>query len=167
MIDRGALVLARDPTRPYRGVNRPGLDAQAFTGRKGRDLAQRYRDAVIAGEGVLEDLDDAIELRDAAARLGLNTLEVIVFEVPQEPAPRTGGLAIAVNPPAEGLVLLGWDAIEMLEPFWSPLAHAATEVPRNPHGLIAERADAEQFVRSWNERHADDDPVVAVRIWGA
>ena len=69
MIDRGALVLALQGT--YRGLHRTPLDGMTFTGRKGRSLAERYTRAVIAGDGVLEDLDEAIALRDQARKLGL------------------------------------------------------------------------------------------------
>jgi hypothetical protein len=165
MIDRGALVLEMPQGGAYRGVNRPALDAQKFTGRKGRDLAQRYRDAIVAGDGVLEDLDDAIELRAAAEHIGVTGLEVIVFEVPQEPMPRPGALPIATNPPAEGLLLLGWDVIEVLEPFWSPLASPDAGRAVNDHALFPDRTSADAFARTWNEAHADDEPVVAVRIW--
>ena len=115
MIDRGALVLGPSPVAAsYRGVHRPPLDAQAFTGRRGRELARRYADAVVAGDGVIEDLDDAITLRGEATAMGIAGLDVVVFELPQEPAPRPGAVPIAFEPPAEGLRLLGYDVIESL-----------------------------------------------------
>jgi hypothetical protein len=165
MIDRGALVLAPFAGAPYRGVYRPPLDAQHFTGRRGRDLARRYREALVAGEGVIEDLDEAVALRDAATRIGIVGLEVVVFEIPQEPAPSARALPIAPLPPAEGLVLLGYDVIEPIEPFWSPLATASPPCPVNEHGLIARRADAEAFAQRENERGASEDVLVAVRVW--
>ena len=165
MIDRGALVVARIEGETYRGVHRLALDAQPFTGKRGRELGQRYRDAIVAGDGVIEDLDEAIALCEAATKIGVEKLEVLVFEVPQEPAPRAGSLPIAAPQPAEGLVLLGWDAIEMLEPFWSPVAAGKCEAARNEHGLMPDRAAADAFVSGWNRAHADEDPVVAVRVW--
>jgi hypothetical protein len=164
MIDRGALVVTRPTGAVYRGVHRASLDATHFTGRKGKELAARYREAIVAGEGVLEDLDEAIELRNAAEKIGIVGLEVIVFEVPQEPPPPPRGLPIAPVQPAEGLVLLGWDVIEVIEPFWSPLTQpAGTAV--NEHGLLADRATADGYARTWNAAHTDDDPLVAVRVW--
>ena len=166
MIDRGALVLARAAEPSYRGVHRSALDSAAFTGRKGKDLAARYRDGVVAGEGVLEDLDEAIALRDVADKIGVTGLEVIVFEVPQEPMPVARGLPLAPVPPAEELILLGWDVIEVIEPFWSPLAQPSEEAPAvNAHGLLADRATADAYARAWNAAHADEEPLVAVRVW--
>src|SRR4051794_16033813 len=115
MLDRGALVLERAEGRAYRGVHRRPLDAMPFTGRKGKTLARRYADAIVAGDGVLEDLDEALSMRDAAEAMGLHGLEVIVFEVPQEPLPGPRALPVAPTPPAEGLVLLGYDVIELIE----------------------------------------------------
>lgn len=164
MIDRGALVVTRPAGAVYRGVHRASLDAAHFTGRKGKELAARYREWIVAGEGVLEDLDEAIELRDAAEKIGVTGLEVIVFEVPQEPPPPPRGLPIAPVPPAEGLILLGWDVIEVIEPFWSPLAQpAATDL--NEHRLFTDRASADAFAQNWNATHADEDPLVPVRVW--
>ena len=66
--------------------------------------------------------------------------------------------------PAEGLTLLGWDVLEPIEPFWSPLAaeelHAAG---LNAHGLFDTRAAAESFAAAgtWDV----DEPLVAARIW--
>src|SRR5690242_153348 len=100
MIDRGALVLGRLGTAPYRGVHRPALDAQQFTGRKGKELARRYAEVVVSGEGVIEDLDDAFSLLASAEKIGITGLEVIVFEVPQEPLPTGRSLPVAPVPPA-------------------------------------------------------------------
>jgi hypothetical protein len=165
MIDRGALVLAPYPDGAYRGVHRAPLDAQHFTGRRGRDLAERYRDAIVAGDGVIEDLDEAIDLLAAGSKIGLEGLEVIVFEIPQEPAPAPRALPIAPTPPAEGLELLGYDVIEPLEPYWSPLATATPPCPVNEHGLMVRRAEADAFVQQYNARPETEDPLVAVRVW--
>lgn len=168
MIDRGALVVAT-PTggSPYRGVNRPPLDGQRFTGRTGKELAQRYRSVIVAGEGVIEDLDEAIALRMAAVKIGV-TVEVIVFELPQEPRPREGALPVASTPPAEGLELLGYDTIEPLEPFWSPLAVATGSMGNartNEHGLFGGRAEADAFRTIWSKTHPNDEALEAVRVW--
>ncbi len=170
MIDRGALVVAI-PTggSTYRGVNRPPLDGQTFTGRRGKDLAQRYRDGLVAGEGVIEDLDEAIAVRDAAVKIGI-AVEVIVFELPQEPRPKAGSLPIAPTPPVEGLAFLGYDAIEPLEPYWSPLAVATGSMGAshtNEHGLFVGRAEADSFKLTWSKTHPNDDALEVVRVWAA
>lgn len=163
MIDRGALVLARTGAA-YRGPHRPALDAQPFTGRKGKALAERYRARLTDGEGVLEDLDDAIAMRDECARIGAGELEVLVFEVPQEPAPTGRSLPIAPTPPAEGLAMLGYDVIELLEPYWSPLAGYAPD-EGNEFGLYRTRAEADAHASTHNAREDLEDPLVTVRVW--
>lgn len=164
MIDRGALVLSRGAGR-YRGVYRPALDARRFTGRRGKDLVRRYRQAIVAGEGVIEDLDEAIALVREAAKLGVTDLEVVVFEVPQEPPPARGALPIVPTPPAEGLVLLGYDVIELMEPFWSPLAQEQPLPGLNAAGLFATRADAEAFAQAYNASPEHEEDLSPVRVW--
>ncbi|MBI5514359.1 MAG: hypothetical protein HY909_11360 [Deltaproteobacteria bacterium] len=162
-VDRGALILCRDPTREYRGTHRTPLDGVAFRGRRGRDLGRRYAEALVDGEGVLQDLDQALALCAEATALGIPSLEVIVFEVPQRPA---GPLAVLEPPPAEGLELLGWDVFEPLEPWWSPLSSGAVE-GLNACGLFARREDAEALARRLNDDGATDEPAEAVRVWKA
>ncbi|MBL8602490.1 MAG: hypothetical protein JNK72_11260 [Myxococcales bacterium] len=160
MIDRGALVLAVTEEGAYRGVHRQALDAMTLRGAKSQRVVSEYREALIEGEGVLEDLDQALALRDAAARHQCRC-EVVVFEVPQEPAPK-GGLPVVTAPPAEGLSLLGWDVIETLEPFWSPLAYGVRPPNANDAGLFASRADAERYVEGLGPL---DEPLSAARVW--
>ena len=82
MIDRGALVLAHAESQRYRGARRASLDGMSLRGSGSGALKARYREAVVAGEGVVEDLDEAIDMADHARRLGA-TVDVVVFEVPQ------------------------------------------------------------------------------------
>jgi hypothetical protein len=162
MIDRGALVLAHAESQRYRGARRASLDGMGLRGSGSGALKARYREAVVAGEGVVEDLDEAIDMADHARRLGA-TVDVVVFEVPQGAAV-AGALPVVSPAPAEGLTLLGWDVLEPIEPFWSPLAaeelHAAG---LNAHGLFDTRAAAESFAAAgtWDV----DEPLVAARIW--
>ena len=98
--------------------------------------------------------------------MGLPGIDVVVFEVPQEPAPRPGSLPIALARPAEDARLLGHDVVELMEPFWSVLAgdaRDATAAPRNEHGLLARREDAEALARRASE--GADEPLAAVRVW--
>lgn len=164
MIDRGALVRAPVEGSPYRGPHRPPLDAMRFTGRKGKELAREYQEAVGAAGGVLEDLDDAIAFTQRAQQMGFLQLEVIVFEVPQEPAPRAGTLPVAPTPPAEGLELLGWDVIELLEPWWSPLSKKDHTAATNSYGLFSTRKEAEDFCTEYNSKKPDDE-LHTIRVW--
>ena len=163
MIDRGALVLARDDKHSYRGVHRPSLDAVASHKRFAR-LRQRYRDALMEGDSVIDDLDEALAIA-ADARAAALSVDVIVFEVPQEPMPSKGALPIAPSPPADELDFVGWDVIELLEPWCSVLVLRGAAVARNEHGLIARRADAEAIADEHNGREDTEDPVRAVRVW--
>ncbi len=164
MIDRGALVLAPAPQGPYRGVHRPPLDGLAFTGRKGKDLARRYVGLVVEGEGVLEDLDDAIALRDDARKMGFTDLDVVVFVVPQVPwVPK--GLPVLEAPPADDLEPLGWDVFEPIEPWHSPLAGDAPSVPVNAFGLLEDRGAAEALAARTNDDSPGDEPYVTARVW--
>jgi hypothetical protein len=163
MIDRGALVLARDANTSYRGVHRPALDAIA-TAKRFTKLRERYRDALLRGDSVIEDLDEALAFaRDA--RAGSLSVDVIVFEVPQDPAPAKGALPIAPSAPADDLEFVGWDVIELLEPWCSTLVLRGTTLERNAHGLLARRADAEQLSAEHNARPDTEDPTRAVRVW--
>ncbi len=163
MIDRGALVLARDANTSYRGVHRPALDAIA-TAKRFSKLRERYRDALLRGDSVIEDLDEALAFaRDA--RAGSLSVDVIVFEVPQDPAPAKGALPIAPSAPADDLDFVGWDVIELLEPWCSTLVLRGTTLERNAHGLLARRADAEQLSAEHNARPDTEDPTRAVRVW--
>ncbi len=166
MIDRGALVLEL-PAEGYRGVHRRPLDAMPFTGRKGKDLGRRYTAGILEGDGVLEDLDEALSLRDAVRGIGL-AVEVVVFEVPRvDSAP--GGLEVIATPPAEGLSLLGWDVFESMEPWWSPISSAPRDATRNAAGLFATRREAERYLDAWAADPANetDEPMVVARIWVA
>lgn len=165
MIDRGALVLGPFAAGPYRGVHRPPLDAQNLPGPSGRDLRRAYAAAIVEGDGVIEDLDQALAFQQQAERIGMRGLDVVVFERPSEPPPGGRILPIAVVPPAEGLHLLGYDVIEPIEPYWSPLAVACPPIPVNEYGLLATRADAERWARELNEQQTYDEPLVAVRVW--
>lgn len=160
MIDRGALVLAA--SAEYRGLHRRSLDAVTPRNKRGHALARRYVEAVVDGEGVLEDLDDAIEMRDLAREMGLD-VDVVVFEVPQRPSV-PGALPVVAEAPAEGLRLAGWDAVELLEPWWSPLSSGAVDVARNAAGLFDDRGACERFVAARNAEQPDE-PLAAVRIW--
>ncbi len=171
MIDRGALILGRREGQRYRGIRRETLDGMTLRGSGSGALRARYREAVVAGEGVVEDLDEALDMADHARRLGAE-VEVVVFEVPhaQEAAgvgPGSGvrgALAVLSPPPAEGLLCLGWDLVEPIEPWWSPLsADPAPDARLNPYGLFDTRAEAERFaaVGPWDL----DEPLVAARIW--
>lgn len=163
MIDRGALVLARDANSAYRGVHRPALDAVA-SAKRFTKLRERYRDALSRGDSVIEDLDEALALA-REARAGSLRVDVIVFEVPQDPAPAKGALPIAPTPPADDLEFVGWDVIELLEPWCSTLVLHGAAVERNAHGLIARRADAEALSTAHNARPDTEDPTRAVRVW--
>lgn len=167
MIDRGALVLEAVLAGAYRGVCRPAVDAWAWRKGKGRLVSERYREGVMDGEGVIEDLDEALEIRDEANKLGHPGVEVMVFEVPNGPwVP--GSLPVATEAPAEGLRLLGWDVFELMEPWWSPLGKGADDVDRsrlNDSGLFAGRGAAEEYIARYVERCPDEEPLVAARIW--
>ncbi len=163
MIDRGALVLARESTANYRGVHRPALDSAA-AGRRFEKLRQRYRSAILQGDSVIDDLDVALALAREARENGLR-VDVIVFEVPQEAAPIRGALPIAPTAPADELDFVGWDVIELLEPWCSVLVLRGTGVARNEHGLVAKRSDAEQIAVDHNALADTEDPVRAVRVW--
>jgi hypothetical protein len=93
---------------------------------------------------------------------GITDLELIIFEVPQ-PTP-AGALPLAVEPPAEGFSLAGWDVIELIEPFCSALRDAPESLRRNDFGLLTDRPSAESLARAHNAT-APDDEVVAARIW--
>lgn len=162
MIDRGALIVAR-VEGAYRGVHRPSLDAVCPAGKAGAGLKRRYVDAVVAGDGVLEDLDEAAELLDAARAIRLGDVDLVVFEVPQEPA-AAGALPVASPPPAEGLALLGWDVFEPLEPWWSAISKGREGCALNAHGLFDRRADAERLAAALNTDDAEDHVVVG-RVW--
>lgn len=164
MIDRGALVLAAPERGAYRGLRRRPLDGLAFTGRKGRDLARRYAQAVVEGEGVLEDLDEAIALRAEALKMGFRDVDVVVFAVPQTPW-NPKALAVVEPAPAEDLEFLGWDVIEPIEPWDSPLAAESPPVPVNAFGLLDDRAGAEALAERTNATAPGDEPFVAARVW--
>ncbi|MBL8681283.1 MAG: hypothetical protein JNK05_19045 [Myxococcales bacterium] len=163
MIDRGALVLAVEPAHTYRGVHRPALDAVA-TAKRFSALRARYREALLNGDSVIDDLDVAHSLANEARAAGL-AVEVVVFEVPQEPAPQKGVLPIAPSPPADELALAGYDVIELLEPWCSALVLRGTTLERNARGLLSRRADAEVLAAEHNAREDTEDPVRAVRVW--
>lgn len=163
MIDRGALVLARENLGSYRGVHRPALDAIAHE-KRFKKLRERYRKAILKGDSVIDDLDEALALAALAHQGGLE-VDVVVFEVPQEPKPTKGALPIAPTPPAEDLDFVGWDVIELLEPWCSVLVQRGTQLARNEYGLIARRADAEAIADEHNARPDTEDPVRAVRVW--
>jgi|LNFM01.1.fsa_nt_gb hypothetical protein len=163
MIDRGALVLAIEPAHSYRGVHRPALDAVA-SARRFASLRARYREALMSGDSVIDDLDVAQALAEEARRGGL-AVEVVVFEVPQESPPTKGALVIAPTPPADELELAGYDVIELLEPWCSVLVVRGTSLERNARGLIARRSDAEALAAEHNAREDTEDPVRAVRVW--
>lgn len=164
MIDRGALVLARTAHETYRGPHRTPLDGLEFTGRKGKDLARRYAVAVVEGEGVLEDLDEAVSLLHEARALNVGPIEAIVFEVPQTPMGR-GVLPVHEPPPADDLTFLGWDVIEPMEPYFSPLAAGSAGHKVNDHGLLATRAEAESLAAKMTAGSDDETPYVACRVW--
>lgn len=153
MIDRGALVLARAQPGAYRGVQREALDASAAVP---EPVRARYREGLLDGESVLEDLDEALAL---CAESG-GGFEVVIFEVPQEPG---GLLALAPEAPAEGLALLGYDVVELLEPWWSAVRAGKAEGARNEHGLLARRAEAEREAQRLSE--GEDEALHAVRVW--
>jgi hypothetical protein len=163
MIDRGALVLGPRDASTYRGPHRTPLDGFAFTGRKGKDLARRYASALIAGDGVIEDLDEAIALCHEARRLGFTDVDVVVFVVPQVPQV-VRGLPVIEPPPADDLELLGWDVIEPIEPWHSPIAKSHSYVV-NPWGLLLDRSSAESVATRTNEQTPGDVPYVAVQVW--
>ncbi len=164
MIDRGALVLAPRAGVSYRGVNRTPLDGLAYTGRKGKELARRYAAHIVEGEGVLEDLDDAISMREEARRMGFADLDVVVFVVPQTPwAPKS--LPVVEAPPADDLEALGWDVFEPIEPWCSPLAVEAPPAPVNANGLLDDRGAAEALASKLNAEAPGDEPYVAALVW--
>lgn len=162
MIDRGALLVLRGTTA-YRGTWRPALDAHPRAKEPAlRAVVREYREALLDGEGVLEDLDLATDLLQRAHDAGITDVELIIFEVPQ-PTP-AGALPLAVEPPAEGFSLAGWDVIELIEPFCSALRDAPESLRRNDFGLLTDRPSAESLARAHNAT-APDDEVVAARIW--
>jgi len=149
-------------------MRREALDGMPLRGSGSGALRTRYREAVVAGEGVVEDLDDALDMADHARRLGA-AVEVVVFEVPQFQEAGTGtvlrgSLPVVPTAPAEGLVCLGWDLVEPIEPWWSPLATSGPVAPGlNAHGLFEGRAAAEKYAAEgiWDV----DEALVAARIW--
>lgn len=162
MIDRGALIVVRG-SAAYRGTWRPALDAHPRAKEPAlREVVRAYRDALLDGEGVLEDLDLATDLLQRTHDAGITDLEIMIFEVPQ-PSP-AGALPLAVEPPAEGFSLAGWDVIELIEPFCSVLRDAREALPRNDLGLLPDRASAESLARAHNAAEPDDE-AVAARIW--
>ncbi len=162
MIDRGALIVLRGTTT-YRGSWRPALDAHPRAKDPAlRAVVREYRDALLDGEGVLEDLDVATDLLQRAHDAGITDLEIMIFEVPQ-PAP-PGALPLAAEAPAEGFTLAGWDVIELIEPFCSALRDAPESLRRNDFGLLADRASADALARAHNATEPDDE-AVAARIW--
>jgi hypothetical protein len=164
MIDRGALVLAPADGSSYAGLRRTPLDGLPWTGRKGKDLARRYACRIVEGDGVLEDLDEAIALRDAARAMGFPTVDVVVFAVPQTPwSPRA--LPVLEAPPADDLEFLGWDVIEALEPWDSPLARPGHGEVVNAHGLLDDRGRAERLAARLEAETPGDAPWVAVQVW--
>lgn len=164
MIDRGALVLALYEKGSYRGVHRKPLDGLAFTGRKGKELARRYAAHLVEGDGVLDDLDDAIALRDEATRMGFRDLDVVVFAVPQTPW-NARALPLADDAPADDLEPLGWDVIEPIEPWHSPLAAASAPVAVNTFGLCETRGEAETLAARINAESPGDEAYVTARVW--
>jgi hypothetical protein len=164
MIDRGALVLAPREGSPYRGLRRTALDGLAWTGRKGKDLARRYAERLVEGDGVLDDLDDAIELRDAARAMGFADVDVVVFAVPQTDwVPRL--LPVVEEAPADDLEFLGWDVVEPIEPWDSALVKDGHGATLNEHGLVAGRGAAEALAAKVEAETPGDEPWVAVRVW--
>jgi hypothetical protein len=121
-----------------------------------------YREALVEGEGVLEDLDEATALLAQAREAGATEAELVVFEIPQPPTP--GSLPLLSDVPAEGLTLAGWDVIEGIEPFCSALRDAPDPLRRNAFGLLELRADAESLARARNEAGVEDE-LHAARIW--
>lgn len=164
MIDRGALVLAPSTKGAYRGVNRPPLDGLAYTGRKGKELARRYAAHIVEGDGVLEDLDDAIGMREEARRMGFTDLDVVVFVVPQTPW-NPKGLPVVEAAPADDLEALGWDVFEPLEPWCSALASETPVAGANAYGLLDDRASAETLAAKLNVEAPGDEPYVAALVW--
>ncbi len=163
MIDRGALIVEGRPHGGYRGVHRTALDA-LLREKKQKSLVEKYREALIEGEGVLTDLDEAIELLvEAQERKAI--VELIVFEVPQEPAAARGSLPMALEPPAENLTLLGYDIIELIEPYCSPLSSMPGGDELNEHGLLPSRASADGLALSFNNHPEVEDPLHPVRVW--
>lgn len=164
MIDRGALVLAPTEGSVYQGLRRRPLDGLAWTGRKGKDLARSYAQRVVEGDGVLDDLDDAIAMRDAARAMGFAGVDVVVFAVPQVPwSPRA--LPVVEEAPAEDLEFLGWDVVEPMEPWDSPLAREGHGEAVNARGLLDERGAAERLAAKVEAETPGDEPWVAVRVW--
>ncbi len=177
MIDRGALLLRWNPAVPYRGLHRTPLDGAPAPDARVARLYARYREALASGDGVLEDLDDALTMRLQAERAGARDVEVIVFEVPQERAQRPGALPIATAAPAAELELLGYDVCELMEPWWSCVRAGACEdggtntmqsaSSVNAHGLLESRQQAERCAAAWNARAETDEQVSAVRVYRA
>lgn len=162
MIDRGALLLRRGDGG-YRGPWRPPLDAVSRGAPPAlRRVVDDYRAALLLGDGVLEDLDEAVALRDRARAAGATDVELVVFEAPQPAAP--GALPVASDAPAEGLAFAGWDVIEAIEPWCSTLRDATNPLPRNAFGLLDDRAAAEAIAREANAAGPEDE-LVAVRVW--
>lgn len=162
MIDRGALLLLRVASG-YRGAWRPALDAHPRRDDPAlRGLVREYREGVVDGDGVLEDLDLALSILARAREAGVGDVELAVFEVPQPAAP--GALPLAPEAPAEGLTLAGWDVIELIEPYCSALRDATEPLPRNDFGLLADRAGADALARARNAAEPEDE-VYAARIW--
>lgn len=162
MIDRGALLLLRVASG-YRGAWRPTLDAHPRRDEAAmRELVREYREAVVDGDGVLEDLDLALSILARAREAGVDDVELAVFEVPQPAAP--GALPLASEVPAEGLTLAGWDVIEVIEPYCSALRDATEPLSRNDFGLFTDRASADAFARARNAAEPEDE-LHAARIW--
>lgn len=114
---------------------------------------------------MLEDLDEAVELLNGAIAIGLDAMELIVFDVPGENVSKTS-LTVVAPPPAEGLKLLGWDVFEALEPWWSLLSTppAKTEWELNENGLFGRRAEAARRAEEFNGNGLED-PVIVGRVW--
>jgi hypothetical protein len=164
MIDRGALLLAPREGSPYRGLRRTPLDGLAWTGRKGKELARRYAAHIVEGDGVLDDLDDAIGMRDEARAMGFADVDVVVFAVPQtEWVPK--GLPVMEEAPADDLEFLGWDVVEPIEPWDSALVKEGHGAEVNAHGLLAGRGAAETLAAKVEAATPGDEPWVAVRVW--
>lgn len=163
MIDRGALIVERRRNGGYRGVQRAPLDALC-PDKKQKKLRDDYRALIVEGDGVLTDLDEAIALLKQAIERKID-VELIVFEVPQEAMPTRTALPLALEPPADNLVLLGYDVIELLEPYCSQLAISPGADELNEHGLLPTRGGAEGLAKTFNAQPEIEDPLHAVRVW--
>jgi hypothetical protein len=163
LIDRGALLVQIVAEGSYRGVQRSPLDA-FVTGKQLRALREQYRAAIVDGEGVLTDLDEAVAMLSQARASG-TPVELIVFEQPQEPLASRTSLPLAIDPPAENLVLLGYDVIELIEPFCSAIAQLPGGDELNENGLLPSRSAADGLATTLNAQPDLEDPYFAVRVW--